>query len=153
MPRSMTVAIALALAAGVATGPARTSPAVLPHALRAAVAGYDDAQVKGDGPALRRLLADDYLLVNSAGVVESKDDFIKDLTSPGTKLDPFTVVSPIIRLWQHGAVMGGVARLTTRGKEGTSSACIRFADIWSLRSGRWQVAYTQAAHVRDLDCK
>ncbi|HEU4959383.1 MAG TPA: DUF4440 domain-containing protein, partial [Sphingomonas sp.] len=39
----------------------------LPPDLAAAAEAFDKAQVKGDRAALERLLADDYLLVNSQG--------------------------------------------------------------------------------------
>ena len=124
----------------------------LPPALVQAVSNYDLAQEKGDGPALRRLLADDYLLVNSGGSVETKEDFIADLTSPDYHLDPFKVVRPVSRVWPGGAVMGGVASL--RGSSGgqTFSACLRFVDVWRLNGGRWQVAYSQAAKAAGADC-
>ena len=120
--------------------------------LDAAVAAYDKAQVDGDGAALKRLLADDYALVNSAGSVETKAEFIADSTASGFKVEPFRVVKPIERKWKSGAVMGGLARLTVHDRGKTSSACLRFADVWSLRGGHWLVAYTQVAKAKEQDC-
>ena len=136
-------------------GLAATAMAVappLPAALCAAAARYDKAQVDGDGPALRRLLADDYLLANSGGMVEDKPEFIRDLTAAGYKLEPFRIMKPVTRVWTGGAVLGGIVRL--RGREdGTAfDACLRFADVWSLRRGEWKVAYSQAARLKDAAC-
>lgn len=119
----------------------------LPADLARAVAEFDRAQIEGDGAALARLLADDYVLVNSRLRVEDKADFIHDYTVPGWKLQPFVVEHEIIRHWQDGAVLGGVATLQGSAEGKPFKARLRFADIWRRRDGRWQVIYTQAMRV------
>lgn len=144
------IACLAAVAAALAVIPATyatASHAMLPAALARAVADFDQAQIHGDGAALKRLLADDYVLFNSQGKVEDKQDFIRDYTTPGFTMKPFTVEQEVVRQWPGGAVMGGVATL-----EGTSDgkpyrARLRFADIWALRDGRWQVIHTSAMRV------
>ncbi|CAM5518251.1 nuclear transport factor 2 family protein [Rhodanobacter lindaniclasticus] len=137
----------LMLLFGIAPAAATAPHASLPPALARAVAAFDRAQVEGDGAALQRLLADDYVLFNSRALVESKADFIRDYTAPGYSLRPFTVEDELVRHWPGGAVLGGVVTL-----EGTSggqpfTARLRFADIWRERDGRWQVIFTQATRV------
>lgn len=108
----------------------------LPADLAAAARAFDEAQVKGDGPALERLLADDYLLVNSEGQTETKADFIRDYTAPGFSFAPFTIQKPVEKIWATGAVLGGVvdARGTSGGKP--YAIRMRFADIWAKRNGK-----------------
>lgn len=121
----------------------------VPADLAAAVKAYDAAQVKGDRAALERLLADDYVLANAAGNIETKPQFIAELTAADFHMEPFTVDKPVERVWgtaeSGGAVMGGVA--TLKGNDGGQafSARLRFADVWAKRGGRWQVIYTQVA--------
>jgi hypothetical protein len=117
----------------------------LPPDLAAAVAAYDKAQVDGNRAELQRWLADDYLLVNSTGRLETKAQLIADYTAPGFHLEPFTVEQPVEKPWNNGAVMGGVA--TLRGTDGGKrfEVRLRFADIWARLNGRWQVIYTQVA--------
>ena len=119
--------------------------AVLPPDLRQAVADYDRAQAQGDVVALRRLLADDYVLQNSSGKVDHKADFLRDATT--TTFDPFTVEDETLRVWRDGALLAGVATLHghSGGKEFTVR--LRFADVWRKRDGHWQVAFTQATRV------
>jgi len=81
----------LAFMLGTAPAAATAPHASLPPALARAVAAFDRAQVEGDGAALQRLLADDYVLFNSRARVENKADFIRDYTAPGYSLKPFTV--------------------------------------------------------------
>src|ERR1700733_8248161 len=68
--------------------PATAADTKLPSDLARAVAAYDAAQTNGDGAELRRLLADDYTLVNSSGEIESKAQLIADYMAPGYKLNP-----------------------------------------------------------------
>ena len=63
--------------------------AAIPADLRKAVEDYDHAQVKEDGAELRRLVADDYVLVNSNGKVQNKAELIADYLDPNFKIEPF----------------------------------------------------------------
>jgi hypothetical protein len=117
----------------------------LPADLAKAVRDYDQAQIKGNRAELERLLADDYTLLNSGGKTETKAQFIAESTAPGFKLEPFAVEDAIEKVWDKGAVMGGV--VTLRGTDGGKpfAARLRFADIWAKRKGKWQVIYTHVS--------
>jgi ketosteroid isomerase-like protein len=117
----------------------------LPADLAKAVADYDAAQISGDRAELERLLADDYTLLNSGGKTETKSQFIAESTAPGFKLEPFAVEDAFEKVWDKGAVMGGV--VTLRGTDGGKpfAARLRFADIWAKRKGKWQVIYTHVS--------
>lgn len=110
----------------------------IPKDLRKAVEAYDHAQVNADGAELRRLVADDYVLVNSSGRVQKKADLIADYLAPDYKLEPFTVLEPVENVWNDGAVMGGLVHL--KGVSGGKQFAItlRFADIWAKRNGKWR---------------
>ena len=119
--------------------------AMLPADLRQAVADFDRAQLHSDTAELQRLLADDYVLYNSSGNVENKDDFIRDYA--GMKLQPFHAEDETVRYWGDGAVLAGVATLSGTDDGQSFSARVRFADIWAMRDGRWQVVFTQATRA------
>jgi ketosteroid isomerase-like protein len=131
---------AIALAAAVSGAETK-----LPADLAAAARAYDEAQVKGDHAALERLLADDYLLVNSQGKLESKVELIADYTAPGFRLDPYIVDHEVRRLWADGAILGGVAAISGIDSGKPYRVRLRFSDIWAKRGGRWQVIYTAAS--------
>ena len=118
--------------------------AQIPADLAAAVAAYDKAQVDGNRAELERWLADDYVLINSRGLVEDKAKLIADYTAPGFKIEPFTVEQPVEKAWEDGAVMGGVATLRGTDQGQKFEIRLRFADVWAKRDGRWQVVYTHA---------
>ena len=119
--------------------------AEVPPDLAKAVQDYDEAQVHGDKAELERLVANDYTLINSSGLVQSKAQLIADYTAPGYKIEPFVVREPVEKVWSDGAVMGGIA--TLKGTDGGKpfSIDLRFADIWAKRNGKWQVIYTHVS--------
>ena len=119
----------------------------LPAELRQAAADFDRAQLHSDTGELQRLLADDYVLYNSQGKVEGKEEFIRDYA--GMKLRPFTIEDETIRVFGDAAVLAGVATLsgTDIASGEAFSLRLRFADVWRKRDGRWQVAFTQATRA------
>ena len=136
------------LAAALAIAPTTTALAAeVPADLAAAARAYDAAQVAGDRDALDRLVDDDYLLINNHGQTETKADLIRDYTSPGFKLDPFTVEHRIEQVWPGGAVLGGVVTLTGADKGLRYAARLRFSDVWAKRGASWKVIYTQASQA------
>jgi ketosteroid isomerase-like protein len=136
------------LAATLAASSQATSESELDDAVRR----YDQAQIKGDAAELGRLLASDYVLVNSSGDVETKAQLIADFTDPAYHLDPYVVQRAITRRWADGAVMGGVALLAGSSGGKRFSVCLRFADIWRHGTDGWKVVYTQAARAKPDDC-
>ena len=119
----------------------------LPPDLAKAAAEYDQAQIKSDGEALRRLLADDYALVNAAAEISDKAAFIADSTQAGSTIQPFVVMNPINRVWADGAVLSGEVNLKGTSDGKAFEARMRFADIWRKRDGRWQVVFTEVTRL------
>jgi hypothetical protein len=120
----------------------------LPPDLAKAAHDYDQAQMHNDAKALNRLVALDYTLVNSRGEVSGKADFIRDSTAPGFHIDPFTVQQPVEKVWEDGAVLGGVVDFAGTSDGKPFHAVLRFADVWAKRHGTWQVIYTQVAKAK-----
>lgn len=117
----------------------------IPKDLRKAADDYDRAQVNANGDELRRLVADDYVLINSSGRVQKKADLIADYLAPDYKIEPFTVLEPVERVWNDGAVMGGLVHLKGISGGKPFAITLRFADIWAKRNGKWQVVYTHVS--------
>jgi len=119
----------------------------LPADLAKAAHDYDQAQVTSNKAELQRLLADDYVLHNSAGQRQDKQSFIADQVAPGYKLEPFTVEQKVEKVMGNAAVLGGVAR--ARGLSGGEpyDVTLRFVDVWEKRNGRWVVVLSQATRV------
>jgi len=119
----------------------------LPADLAKAAHEYDEAQVHSDKAALERLLADDYVLHNSAGQRQDKQSFIADQVAPGYKLEPFTVEQKVEKVMGDSAVLGGVARARGTSEGQPYDVTLRFVDVWQKRGGRWVVVLSQATRV------
>jgi hypothetical protein len=119
----------------------------LPADLAKAAHDYDQAQVKSDRAELERLLADDYVLQNSAGAVQDKKSFIADQVAPGYRLDPFRIEEPVEKVMGDVALLGGVATVTGASEGQPYKVRLRFMDVWQKRNGRWQVVFSQATRA------
>lgn len=119
----------------------------LPPDLARAASEYDRAQVHGDRVALTRLLADDYVLINSRARVENKAQLIADYVAPDFRLNPFTVKHPVTKVWGNAAILSGVARLTGMSGGKPYDVTLHFADVWRRSQGRWQVVFTEVTAV------
>jgi ketosteroid isomerase-like protein len=127
--------------------PTAVLAAPLPADLAAAAHAYDEAQVKGDRAALERLVADDYVLVNGAGAVQSKAQLIADYVAPGFKLDPFTIEAPVEKVLGDTALLGGRVNMTGTDGGQRFALVVRFVDTWAKRDGQWRVVYSQVTRV------
>ena len=138
-----TTLMALALLAA----PVTALAAPLPADLAAAAHAYDAAQVNGDGAALERLVADDYVLVNGGGQVQDKARLIADYVAPGFKLDPFTIEEPVEKVLGDTALLGGRVNMTGTDGGQRFALVVRFVDTWARRDGQWRVVYSQVTRV------
>jgi len=134
-------------AAVLMAAPAVALAAPLPADLAAAAHAYDAAQVDGDGAALERLVADDYVLVNGAGQVQDKARLIADYVAPGFKLDPFTIEEPVEKVFGDTALLGGRVNMTGTDGGRRFAVMVRFVDAWAKRNGQWRVVYSQVIRV------
>ena len=119
----------------------------LPPDLAKAVQDYDRAQIHNDIPTLERLVADDYVLVNSNATVENKQQFLADFGLPGFKIDPYVVEQPVEKIWGNAAVIGGLVHLSWTQDDKHQTRLLRVAYVWAKRNGHWQATYTQVTRV------
>jgi len=119
----------------------------LPPDLAKAVQDYDRAQIHNDILTLERLVADDYVLVNSNATVENKQQFLADFSLPGFKIDPYVVEQPVEKVWDNAAVIGGLVHLSWTQDGRHQTRLLRVAYIWAKRDGRWQATYAQVTRV------
>jgi ketosteroid isomerase-like protein len=121
--------------------------ASLPPDLAAAAKAYDQAQMNSDKAELERLLAPDYVLHNSQGLVQDKQSFIADSTAPGFHMNPFTIEEPVERVMGDVALLGGVGTLSGTDGGKPFTVRLRFMDVWQKRGGKWRVIFTQATRA------
>lgn len=144
--RRASVALAIYLALTSLLGTSALA-ADLPPDLAKAVHDYDQAQFANDVTTLGSLVDESFVLVNSNASVENKAQFLADFNLPGFKIEPYVIEQPVHKVWQDGAVIGGLVNLhwTQDGKRQTRK--LRVAYVWMKRDGRWLATYAQVTRV------
>ena len=66
---------------------------------------------------------------------------------PGFRIDPYVTTQPVERVWNDGAVLGGVVDLSWTQDGKHQQRRIRIAHVWAKRRGEWQMTYTQVTRV------
>ena len=108
---------------------------------------WKQAVVKRDGPALRRLYADEYISTDTEGMVWNKTEDVEIDTTGVSRLTAYNLDDVKIRFYGDVAVVTG--RATSKGTlfGRAASAQSRFTDIFVNRDGRWQCVATQATPI------
>jgi hypothetical protein len=135
------------VAAMVAAPPPSAVYTTIPADLRAAAERFDRAQMEGDGELLEEALAPEFSLVSSSGAHESRAQFIADYLKPGFRIDPFVIREPVEKVWENGAVLGGLVDFAGVDDGQRFSVTMRFTDVWVKRNGRWRVINAQTTRV------
>jgi ketosteroid isomerase-like protein len=120
----------------------------LPDDLARAAEDYERAQIEGDRPALDRLLAPHFLLVDSDGARIGREAFIGEWTAPGFDPEPVEVEEHVTMLIGEAALLGGKVTLRGRNNGAPFAVTFRYSDFWQRIDGRWRVVFAQATRVR-----
>jgi ketosteroid isomerase-like protein len=104
------------------------------------------AMIKGDRAALERVLADDLTYTHTTALFETKEQFIKSVTS-GT-IDYISIVPSEsdwkVRIEGSLAVVNGVAAINVVDKGTDIKIKVRFSTVHRNQGGRWLLASWQA---------
>lgn len=108
---------------------------------------FGEAQVRRDAAKLDQLLSDDFTLVNPAGKVLNKSQFLSDMGSGELKYESLNYEDVVVRPYPDVAVvMGRVVRKGTfRGQD--NSGQFRFIHVFVRNQKGWQVAVAQATRI------
>ena len=104
------------------------------------------AMIKGDRPALEKLLADDLTYTHSSALFETKEQFIKSVTSGN--IDNVSIVPSEsdwkVRVNGNTAIVNGVAAVNVIDTGKDLKIKIRYTTILTNRGGSWQLQAWQA---------
>ena len=104
------------------------------------------AMIKGDRPALEKLLADDLTYTHSSALFETKEQFIKSVTSGNID---YVSIEPSETDWKvrvdgNTAIVNGVAAVNVIDTGKDLKIKIRFTTTHTNRGGAWQLRAWQA---------
>lgn len=104
------------------------------------------AMIKGDRAALEKLLADDLTYTHSSALFETKEQFIKSVTSGNID---YVSIEPSESDWKvrvngNTAIVNGVAAVNVIDTGKDLKIKIRYTTIHTNRGGTWQLQAWQA---------
>ena len=107
------------------------------------------AMIAGDATTLDAVLADDLIYTHSTARVETKAEFISNVTSGRTRYLSFERDNVNIRDYGDTAVVTGHAKLHVTTGDQDLEFQVRFLDIYCKLNGRWQMVAWQSTKISD----
>src|ERR1044072_678034 len=101
-----------------------------PTDLARSIESYDRATVSNDIATLAKLVALDYVLVNSDSTLQDKQSYLEDFRVPGFRLDPYELQQPVRKVWNDAALLAGMVRLSWTLKGEHHERLLRIAHVW-----------------------
>lgn len=91
----------------------------------------------GDAMWFEENLAEDYVLITPGGSMRTKRDVIRELATPGLKMEPFEPREVSVRLYGDAAVVTGrmLQRFTLGGVRYAND--LRYTDVYVKRKSKW----------------
>jgi len=91
----------------------------------------------GDAVWFEENLSEDYMLITPGGSIRTKRDVIRELATPGLKMEPYEPHDVQVRLYGDTAVVTGrmVQRFTLGGIRYAND--LRYTDVYVKKKGRW----------------
>ena len=150
MRQALLALVAVASMLPGATHASRTvSDTAMPAGLAEALGAYRQATMHNDTAALSKLVADDYMLVNSDASLQAKLSYLDDFKRPGFRIERYVVEQPAHEVWGDTALVRGLLHLTWTQDGERHERVVRIAHVWIRHAGHWQIAYTQLTRVPD----
>jgi hypothetical protein len=101
----------------------------------------------GDAVWFEENVTDDYVLITPSGVPYTKRDVIREVSTPGLKMNPYEPVEVQIRLYGDTAiVVGRIMQRFTIGRVRYAND-LRYTSIYAKRQGRWFLAGGHTSNV------
>ena len=107
------------------------------------------AMVKGDRAALEKLLSDDLTYTHSTALLETKEQFVKSVTSGSIDYVSIVPSEPDWKVRINGAtaVVNGIAAVNVVDKGNDRKIRIRFTTVHANRGGAWQLLAWQSTVI------
>jgi len=116
---------------------------------------WADANKTHNAEAVRRLVADDAVIVYPDGSVATKADEVRTIESGAITADAFEMIDPKVTVVNadsafvtgRSVIKNGKIKDATTKKTIDISGEYRFLDVYSRRDGKWQAVASQATRI------
>jgi ketosteroid isomerase-like protein len=115
--------------------------------VRRAARQYLDARLANDTASIRRLLADDFISINSNGALGDRASAMRvplNVTPNGDQIQGFELDSLAVRVYGTTAIITGARRVRIAD---SLYAGVRFMSVYVRRDDRWLLAATHATDI------
>lgn len=102
----------------------------------------------GDTVWFEENLAEDYMLITPNGVTKNKRDVIRELATPGIKMEPYEPTEVHVRMFNDAAIVTGrmLQRFTLANIRYAND--LRYTDVYVKRKGKWSLVTAHVSAVR-----
>jgi uncharacterized protein (TIGR02246 family) len=117
------------------------------QSIKALTEQFNQAALKGDAATLDKLLADDYIWIDSAGLTRTKADALEGFKSGNLKYEVIDVLDMKVRVYGDTALVNITANSRGHFGERQFNAQYRVVRVWVKRKGQWQSVSFQSTRV------
>lgn len=111
---------------------------------------FDQAQLRKDGPALERMVADDLVFITASGKRQGKKEFIAGWTDAGDSYEPITLVDRIVTpLGPDAGLVSAETVLSGLSGGKKFASRFRFTDAFKRVGGEWRAVHIQVTRIPD----
>jgi len=106
-----------------------------------------NAKTKRDIAALDRLLGDEYILTNPAGLVANKSEYLDGARADTANYESVTNYDQVVKIYGDTAVVAGATNVKGRFDGHDIGGQFRFTHVFVKRENRWQAVATQLTRI------
>jgi len=110
---------------------------------------WNAAYPRRDVSTLDRIIADDWVCIDGAGLVITKSELLNRVRSNSSFLDPYEFDESALRMFGETAIVTGRLSGTMRDSDGTFHIEQRYTRVYVKRNDRWQAVATQVTRVKE----
>ena len=141
----MRLLISLALVLGIPSSPqAQTVPDT---SLIALEKEWNAARIRGDGQALDSLLDSAWTMIHVDGLVESRDRYIKGITSGARQIQEIVTEEQAIQIRGNVGIVSGVVRQRGSRRGEVRQGRLRFTHVWLRDGARWRMLVSHSTEL------
>ena len=140
------------LASCLLVGCVTTAPATSSTATEKQIRELEQQQVRAaiarDRPALERLFAADFRLVNPSGAIASKQELMQLLTEGASPYSSAVYQTDVVSVYRDVVVTIGLETVVpARGAQAGQQVKRRVTHVWQQQGGQWRLVLRQATVV------
>jgi ketosteroid isomerase-like protein len=110
---------------------------------------WNESYPRRDVSTLDRIIAEDWVCIDGAGLVISKQQLLERVQSNTAFLDPYKFDETNLRMFKDAAIVTGRLSGTQGSNDGTFYLEQRYTRVYVKRNDRWQAVATQVTVVKE----